>query len=86
MAFGVPILTSDRDFARVLCGDAAEYFEPHDAASMSRAIRRVLDDPGRAAALVAVGKERLPLLSRPWDKIAAELLDEVERFAFEAKK
>jgi len=38
MACGRPILTSDRDFARWMCGDAARYFDPLSPASIVDAI------------------------------------------------
>jgi glycosyltransferase involved in cell wall biosynthesis len=38
MACGRPTLTSDRDFARWMCGDTALYFDPMDAASIVQAI------------------------------------------------
>ena len=38
MALGVPIFTSDRDFARDVCGDAAWYFDPLNAESIFEVI------------------------------------------------
>jgi glycosyltransferase involved in cell wall biosynthesis len=32
MALGVPVFASDRDFVRTVCGEAAVYLDPHDAA------------------------------------------------------
>ena len=40
MQFGLPILTSDRDFARHICQDAALYFDPLDADSVARSMAR----------------------------------------------
>lgn len=39
-----PLLVSDRDFARNLCGDAALYFDPLDAADIARKIDDLLKD------------------------------------------
>jgi glycosyltransferase involved in cell wall biosynthesis len=45
IAVGKPILTSDRDFARYVCGDLALYFDPLDPVSITEAILRFLEDP-----------------------------------------
>ena len=39
------MLTSDRDFARELCGEAAVYFDPLDPEDVAQAVRRVIEDP-----------------------------------------
>ncbi|MBI4727342.1 glycosyltransferase [candidate division TA06 bacterium] len=41
MTFGLPILTSDRDFAREMCRDQAIYFDPHDPLSIVDAIQNL---------------------------------------------
>lgn len=43
MALGRPIVTTDLDFARAVCGDAAEYYSPLDARDAARAILRLVD-------------------------------------------
>lgn len=42
--FKLPILTSDRDFARVLCGDMALYFDPLNAADILHTIENTFSD------------------------------------------
>jgi len=42
MAAGKPILTSDRDFSRYVCGDLALYFDPHDPVSIVDAIEHLM--------------------------------------------
>lgn len=59
MAFGKPILTSDRDFARDVCGDAAVYFEPLDAESILRAMIALHRSPELVASLTEKGFARL---------------------------
>lgn len=44
MQHGCPILTSDLDFARGVCGDAAAYFDPWSVGEIAKVIRRVRDD------------------------------------------
>lgn len=39
-----PLIVSDRDFARDLCGDAAVYFDPLDAIDIAQKINLVLED------------------------------------------
>lgn len=55
----IPIFTSDRDFARGVCGDAACYFDPHDADDIVTKIDAVFDDPGRVARLIRAGQRAL---------------------------
>lgn len=78
MRFGAPILTSDLDFAREVCGEAAEYFDPWSPRSVAEAIGRVLSDPGRAEALVSRGRERLKRFPTSWDAVARETIRGVE--------
>ncbi len=55
----IPILTSDLDFARGVCGDAACYFNPHDADDIITKIDAVFDDPRRVASLIRAGERAL---------------------------
>jgi glycosyltransferase involved in cell wall biosynthesis len=73
MAFGKRILTSDRDFARWMCGDLARYFEPLDAASAADAIEAFANesDAGRDA-YVRAARERLAEFPASWDEVAHE--------------
>ncbi|NOY00123.1 MAG: glycosyltransferase family 4 protein [Verrucomicrobia bacterium] len=77
MHFGLPILTSDLDFAREVCGDAALYFDPWDTSSIKDAILKIRNDPELADNLRAKGKARLDEMQRSWDEIATELLQEL---------
>jgi glycosyltransferase involved in cell wall biosynthesis len=60
MHFGVPLVTSDRDFARDVCGDAALYAEPTDPEALATQIVRALDDAELRRTLRAAGFARLP--------------------------
>jgi glycosyltransferase involved in cell wall biosynthesis len=46
MYFKLPILTSDRDFARVLCTDSAFYFDPLDSADILNTIQNAFSGTG----------------------------------------
>ena len=73
MACGRPILTSDRDFARWMCGDAALYFDPLEPRSIVDAIgtlpafAREGDVAGRAGA-------RLREFPADWHEVAGRFL------------
>jgi glycosyltransferase involved in cell wall biosynthesis len=77
MHFSLPILTSDRDFARHICQDAALYFDPLDADSVARSMARIMEDGELRARLVQNGK-RLISRSPTWDEIAAQFVKVLE--------
>ena len=80
MHFGLPILTSDRDFARHICQDAAIYFDPLDADSVARSMARIMDDGDLRLRLARNGK-RLLNQSPTWDEIAAQFVSVLEETA-----
>ncbi|MGO8818047.1 MAG: methyltransferase domain-containing protein [Terriglobia bacterium] len=80
MYFGLPILTSDRDFARHLCQNAATYFDPLDADSVAQSMARVMQDGGLRARLVENGR-RLLAQAPTWDEIARSFVELLERTA-----
>lgn len=59
---GVPIIASDRDFARSICGPSAVYVEPHDPRAISDLLVSCATDEDLARSLVAAGRERLERL------------------------
>ena len=59
MHFGVPLVTSDYDFARDICGPAAEYVDPLDPEDCARGLLRVLTDEGRRTELRDAGFQRV---------------------------
>jgi glycosyltransferase involved in cell wall biosynthesis len=80
MHFGLPILTSDRDFAHAVCGDAALYFDPKDPDSIFEVIRGLRLDPALGQRLVERGRRRLAAFPT-WDRIAQDLMAELRRIA-----
>jgi glycosyltransferase involved in cell wall biosynthesis len=73
MHFGLPILTSNLDFAREVCGDAALYFDPWDAESIKDAIIGLKNDPELRRTLVERGRIHLSQkFGRTWEDIARE--------------
>lgn len=59
---GRPILASDRDFARSICGGSAIFVEPHSETSLFDGVALICRETAIAAQLAAVGQERLALL------------------------
>jgi glycosyltransferase involved in cell wall biosynthesis len=51
MSAGAAVVTSDCSSLPEVGGDAVDYVDPHDVASISAALLRLLTDPGRRAAL-----------------------------------
>ena len=59
MKMEVPIVTTDLDFARGLCGDAAAYYSPLDAEQAASLLYQVSTDQKLRANLVENGKKQL---------------------------
>jgi len=78
--FGLPILTSDRDFAHHLCGHAALYFDPLDAASVARAMAAVMEDSSLRQMLVETGRRTLAQ-APTWEEIASRFVEVLENTA-----
>lgn len=57
--FRRPLVTSDLDFARDLCGMAAIFIAPDDPTAMARAIHHILCDPIASRNLVREGERQL---------------------------
>jgi glycosyltransferase involved in cell wall biosynthesis len=81
MHFGRPILTSDRDFAREVCGEAARYFDPYEPASIRDAILELRDSADLRRRLVAAGRRQQERYVRDWPGIVADAMREVEALA-----
>lgn len=78
--FQRPLITSDLDFARELCGDAALYVDSRDAGSSAESILALFDSPAVATALVEAGTRQLhasyPTAARKFS-MQIELLEQV---------
>ena len=59
MRMGVPIVTTDLEFACGLCGDAACYYSAVDAKACAEAIYKVATDEAYRSRLIERGKEQL---------------------------
>lgn len=65
---GVPILASDRDFARSICGPSAMYVEPHDPDAVADAMLQCARNSDIAARLVSAGRSRIDALPTTRDR------------------
>lgn len=70
MARGIPVACSGVGALAEVAGDAAQTFDPRDAAAIAGALDRLLTDPGRRAALAAAG--RLRAQQYTWERCARE--------------
>ncbi len=59
MRMGKPIVTTDLEFARGLCGDAACYYSAVDSQAAAEAVYKVASDKEYSKQLVEKGKKRL---------------------------
>lgn len=80
MHFGLPVLTSDRDFARYICQDAALYFNPLDAGGVARSMATIMEDVDLRRRLVGNGR-RVLRQSPTWEEIADRFVTVLERAA-----
>jgi glycosyltransferase involved in cell wall biosynthesis len=79
MQGGAAVLTSDRSSLPEVGGDAVEYVDPTDAASIRVGLERLLRDPGRRTALRIAARERAAQFS--WERHAELTLRALERAA-----
>lgn len=54
-----PIITSNKDFAKEICGEGAEYFNPLDEKSILNSIESVFKVSGKKELLIELGNKRL---------------------------
>lgn len=83
MANDCPVLASTADAVRETCGDAVDYFDPHDDASLAALMRVALaDERGWRTRRIASGRARLSHFS--WKASADILADAVEKIALKS--
>ena len=64
-----PIITTDLDFARDICQDAAKYFRPNDHTAAAEAIIDVYNDKSLEKRLIEAGEKRLIKFGTPKDRL-----------------
>lgn len=80
MQFGLPILTSARDFSWARCGDAAIYFDPLDSASIAATMSSIMVDRELRARLIRNGRKRMGH-APGWPRVAARYVSLLEQAA-----
>jgi alpha-1,3-rhamnosyl/mannosyltransferase len=79
MAAGAAVVTSDVSSLPEVGGDAVVYVEPRDEKSIATALKGLLSAPEQRAALGVRARVRASKLS--WERVAGEVLSELERAA-----
>ena len=82
MASGVPVMVSHHSCLPEVCGDAARYFDPDDAAAFATAIETNLLDSDWRAETVERGLVRARQFS--WERCVAETVDVYQKLASDA--
>lgn len=77
MVHACPVIASDIGPCREVCDDAALFFPPKDAATLTAAMRRLIDEPQTAQALREKAVSRAHHYS--WDASARMLLDRLSQ-------
>jgi len=72
MAWGLPVVASNRSSLPEVCGNDALLVDPGDTEALGAAIRSLIDDPVLASTLAGRGRERAR--RRPWSAAAGETL------------
>jgi glycosyltransferase involved in cell wall biosynthesis len=75
------VFTSDRDFARDVCGGAAWYFDPHDAENILDVVQEAFANPDEMRRRLAEGRKRCSELPS-WPEVTeryVRLLEEVSK-------
>ena len=80
MRMEVPIITTDLEFAKGLCGDAACYYSAVDGKAAAEAIYHVATDKAYAQQLVESGKIQLKQYDN-YEQRTAKLIDLSEKIA-----
>jgi glycosyltransferase involved in cell wall biosynthesis len=78
MHFKTPILTSNLDFARYICGEAAIYFDPWNPEDVVEKILLLKNNNKLKEELVNKGKDRICRFFMSWDKIVTDVIKELE--------
>ena len=57
MAWGIPVITSDRSALAEVSGEAALHVSPHNTAELTHALQTLMDQPGLRRELIARGRQ-----------------------------
>lgn len=74
MAYKKPLLVSDREFAREICGDAAIYFDPLSIDSMTDAISKFNPSSEISIGLIQKGIKQFDKFNVAWDELCKQYI------------
>jgi glycosyltransferase involved in cell wall biosynthesis len=83
MYHGKPVFTSDLDFAKTVCGDAAFYFNPLRPDSIIDSIRDAHKNPDLILSKIALSKERLTTFLS-WQQVFDKFLGIIAKYQVKA--
>jgi glycosyltransferase involved in cell wall biosynthesis len=78
MHFGLPILTSNLDFARYVCDDAALYFDPWDPSDIIDKILYMKNNSKLREKLIQKGRQRISSFFMSWEEVVTKAINELE--------
>jgi len=78
MQFQRPILTSDRDFAHAVCGEAASYFDPHDTQAICNAILNLKNNAPKRKELATAGVHQLATMATDWPTVVKSAVQQLK--------
>jgi len=82
LTFKKPIFTSERDFARDVCGDAAFYFDPHKVDDIYNHIVDAFNHPEKIKKKIELGYSRITQLPT-WDTVTATYINALQELCGE---
>jgi len=71
MSTGRPLIASDLDFSRAICGDAAKYFTATSPVAAAESIVELLSNPGEWRRLILAGRKAVAKLPTPAEKYSS---------------
>jgi glycosyltransferase involved in cell wall biosynthesis len=83
MACGIPVVVSQTSSLPEICGDAAQYVNPHDPEDIAKGINKIISDSRFKEKLKEKGKQRAQQFT--WDKTACHLLNILSETASKVK-
>jgi glycosyltransferase involved in cell wall biosynthesis len=78
MAYGLPVVASNRTAIPEVCGDAAVYFNPEDKNDIAAKILSTIDNTKLKKELIKNGKKRNKLFR--WEDSAEVVLEEIKKY------
>ena len=79
MKYKSPILTSDRDFSRWMCGKLAMYFDPLDHISIADTLEKYVENPSFHKYNKNVN-QRLKNFPKSWEKVTERYTEIIKNF------